>query len=380
MNTDNKSSVRSNKAVWLPAKQAQLVIDTAPYTYPRENEIVVQNRAVAINPNDWLTQSMGSIVLPWTKYPFVLGSDVAGVVVEVGSAVSRFKVGDRVLGHAVAADKKRNNASEGGFQDYTVLLENMAAPIPASLSYENAVVLPLGLSTAASGLFQKDQLALQHPSAQAKPTGQVLLIWGGSTSVGSNAIQLAVAAGYEVITTASPKNFNYVKDLGAAEVFDYRSSTAVRDIIASLKGRQIAGALALGVGSAEACLEIVHASQGAKAIALATPSVSFENAPLGSGRLLWLIPTMARLIGVNVALMAKARMRGIRVKYIFGTSLMENEVSRLIYRDFLPGALAKGSYVAVPAPLVFGHGLESIPAAVEAQKQGVSAKKLVVTL
>jgi NADPH:quinone reductase-like Zn-dependent oxidoreductase len=380
MNTNNTSPVPSNKAVWLPAKHAQLVLETAPYTSPRENEIVVKNRAVAINPNDWLTQSMGSIVLPWTKYPFVLGSDVAGVVVEVGSAVSRFKVGDRVLGHAVAADKKRNNPAEGGFQEYTVLLENMAAPIPDTLSFENAVVLPLGLSTAASGLFQKDQLALQHPSAQPKPTGKVLLIWGGSTSVGSNAIQLAVAAGYEVITTASPKNFDYVRSLGATQVFDYRSRTAVRDIIASLRGRQIAGALALGVGSAEACLDIVHASRGAKAIALATPSVSFENAPLGSGRMSWLIPTMARLIGVNIALMAKARMRGIRVKYIFGTSLMENEVSRMIYGDFLPGALAKGSYAAVPAPSVFGHGLERIPAAVEAQKHGVSARKLVVTL
>lgn len=380
MNTNNTSPVPSNKAVWLPAKHAQLVLETAPYTSPRENEIVVKNRAVAINPNDWLTQSMGSIVLPWTKYPFVLGSDVAGVVVEVGSAVSRFKVGDRVLGHAVAADKKRNNPAEGGFQEYTVLLENMAAPIPDTLSFENAVVLPLGLSTAASGLFQKDQLALQHPSAQPKPAGKVLLIWGGSTSVGSNAIQLAVAAGYEVITTASPKNFDYVRSLGATQVFDYRSRTAVRDIIASLRGRQIAGALALGVGSAEACLDIVHASRGAKAIALATPSVSFENAPLGSGRMSWLIPTMARLIGVNIALMAKARMRGIRVKYIFGTSLMENEVSRMIYGDFLPGALAKGSYAAVPAPSVFGHGLERIPAAVEAQKHGVSARKLVVTL
>ena len=78
--------------------------------------------------------------------------------------------------------------------------------------------------------------------------------------------------------------------------------------------------------------------------------------------------------------MVKARMRGIRVKYIFGASLMENEVSKLIYGDFLPGALANGSYVTAPAPLVFGHGLDRVPAAVEAQKQGVSGKKLVVTL
>ena len=380
MNTESKSSVPSNKAVWLPAKQARLVIQAAPYTSPRENEIVVKNRAVAINPIDWITQSMGSITFPWTRYPFILGSDVAGEVVEVGSSVSRFRVGDRVLGHAVAADKKRNDPAEGGFQEYTVLLENMAARIPETLRYEDAVVLPLALSTASCGLFQKDQLGLQYPSAHPEPNGKVLLVWGGSTSVGSNAIQLAVAAGYEVITTASPKNFGYVKELGASQAFDYKSRTVVRDIIAALKGRQIAGALAIGTGSAEVCLDIVHACQGAKAVALASPSVSFEGAPIGPGRLAWLIPTMARLIGLNIKLMVKARLRGIRVKYIFGTSLMENEVSRRIYGDFLPGALDRGGYVTAPAPLVFGHGLDQIPAAVDAQRKGLSARKLVVTL
>ncbi len=87
----------------------------------------------------------------------------------------------------------------------------MAAPIPHTMSYEAAAVLPLALST---GLFQTDQLALQYPSATPKPTGQTVLVWGGSTSVGSNAIQLAVAAGYEVITTSSPRNFDYVTKLG----------------------------------------------------------------------------------------------------------------------------------------------------------------------
>ena len=229
--------VPSNTAVWLPAKYADLAIGSAPYAAPRADEVIVRNSAVAINPLDWMTQVMGGIVLPWTKYPFILGSDVAGEVVEVGPAVFRFKVGDRVLGHAIGADKKRNNPAESGFQEYTVLLERMTSPIPDAMPYENAVVLPLALSTAACGLFQKDQLALHHPSAHPEPTGQTILIWGGSTSVGSNAIQLAVAAGYDVITTASPKNFDYVRKLGASQVFDYRSKTVVADVIKAFKGR-----------------------------------------------------------------------------------------------------------------------------------------------
>ncbi|MCG8399808.1 alcohol dehydrogenase catalytic domain-containing protein, partial [Bacillus atrophaeus] len=79
------------------------------------DEIVVRNRAVSINPMDWIKQVAGDFLFNWIKYPFVLGSDSAGEVVEVGSAVTRFKVGDRVLGHAVGTDPKRNSAAEGSF-------------------------------------------------------------------------------------------------------------------------------------------------------------------------------------------------------------------------------------------------------------------------
>jgi NADPH:quinone reductase-like Zn-dependent oxidoreductase len=77
---------------------------------------------------------------------------------------------------------------DGGFQLYTTLQTNLASPIPASMAYETAVVLPLGLSTAAAGLFQKSFLNLQLPAEPARqPTGKTLLVWGGASSVGSNA-------------------------------------------------------------------------------------------------------------------------------------------------------------------------------------------------
>jgi len=155
----------SNTAAWLTAAKANpLKVKTAPYTPPRENEIVIKNGAVAINPVDWLKQDMGDMMFSWIKYPFVLGSDVAGEVVEIGPAVTRFKVGDRIVGHAIGIGQKYNSSAKGAFQTYTVLFAHMASPIPSTLSYESAAVLPLGASTAACGLFQKDQLALQYPS------------------------------------------------------------------------------------------------------------------------------------------------------------------------------------------------------------------------
>lgn len=162
----------ANTAAWLGAKQAELEVEPAPYTHPREDEIVVKNHALAINPVDWIIQVAGNLTYSWIEYPSVLGHDLAGEVVEVGTAVTGFKVGDRVLGHAVGTDKSRNNPAEEAFQEYTVVLARMAAPIPGTMTYENAAVLPLGLSTAACGLFQKVQLALQHPSATPKPTAR----------------------------------------------------------------------------------------------------------------------------------------------------------------------------------------------------------------
>lgn len=93
----------TNRAAWLEPKQAKLEVKSAPYPQPLEHEIIIKNHAIAINPVDWITPLplIGNLLSPWITFPFVLGSDLAGEVVEIGKAVTRFKVGDRVLGHAV---------------------------------------------------------------------------------------------------------------------------------------------------------------------------------------------------------------------------------------------------------------------------------------
>lgn len=239
---------------------------------------------------------------------------------------------------------------------YTILQVNITSEIPSTLSYENACVLPLGLSTAAAGMFSKDFLALQYPTVPPKPTGKTLLVWGGSTSVGCNAVQLAVSAGYEVISTASPKNFDLVKTLGASQVFDYSSPTVVSDLIKAFKGKTCAGAVAIGhalttatSGLSEACVEVVARSEGNKFVAMAQPP-------------------------------PKDLLPSVETKFILGGSVRDNEVGKTIYEDFLPKALAVGQFVAAPDPLVVGKGLEFMQDALEVQKKGVSAKKVVVSL
>ena len=251
---DRNHQMVQNQAAWAMEPFARLVVGDAAYTKPGPGQILVRNRAVAVNPVDRYKQNMGNLMFGWIKYPSVFGYDLAGEVVAVGPDVIRFKVGDRVLGTATGMDKSRNSAAEGAFQLFTLVLVNMAAVIPDAMRFEAACVLPLGLSTAASGLFGADQLGLSRPSASPTDQGQTLLIWGGSTSVGCNAIQLAKASGYRVVTTASPRNFDLVKGLGAAEVFDHGSSGVIDAIVKALSGRQVAGALAIGEGSASACI------------------------------------------------------------------------------------------------------------------------------
>ena len=128
------------------------------------------------------------------------------------------------------------NPAHNGFQLFPLAYEIMTSPIPDSLSYEQAVVLPLAISTAAAGLYQHDYLNLPLPPSTTKQNNnKTVLIWGGSSSVGATAVQLATASGLRVITTASSSNFEFVRSLGAAAVFDYKSASVVEDTVSEIK-------------------------------------------------------------------------------------------------------------------------------------------------
>jgi Zn-dependent alcohol dehydrogenase len=211
----------------------------------------------------------------------------------------------------------------------------------------------------------------------AKAHWKDFLVWGGSTSVGCNAIQLATAAGYEVIATASPRNHDYLKKLGAVEVFDYRSPTVVRDIISAFKNRTTAGAFAIGRGSLKNCIEIIGECKGRKFIAQASVDLPPEGLP--KSMLEWLLLGLS-MGYTTISMGIKSKLKRVSTKFIWGSDLMANEVGSAIYEDFLPEALSKSKYIAAPEPQVVGKGLQHIQEAMQMNKKGVSAKKVVVTL
>ncbi|KAL6401107.1 zinc-binding oxidoreductase CipB [Ilyonectria robusta] len=224
------------------------------------------------------------------------------------------------------------------------------------MSFEQAVVLPLAISTASAGLYPRDRLNLPLPSAtKPEKNGKTVLIWGGASSVGATAIQLAAASGATVITTASPANYKFVESLGADMVFDYRSPTVVEDIASVLSKTDFVG---------------VYDAIG--------EDPSFDAVSAILDRLNKKVP-VASVLPCNNTTELFAPVYG---EHWPGHPICEpnQHIGEWIWEKFLPEALANGSFQAKPDPALTGHGLKDIQNALDVQRKGVSAKKIVVTL
>ncbi|KAF5342142.1 hypothetical protein D9611_002034 [Ephemerocybe angulata] len=213
-------------------KGGDLVLATLSVPEPKADEVLVKVHAAALNPVDWKIQKVGYFI---TQYPTVLGIDIAGEVVKLGEAVadSQFAVGDRVVFPGIY-----NQVGNTGFQEYSASGLVTLAKIPANISYEEASSLPVGLTTAYTGLYNVSPHglgfnSLPKPGAKGKYSGTPIVIIGGSSSVGQYTIQLAKLSGFSpIITTSTLKHETYLKSLGATHVLD-RNTPLTQE---SLKG------------------------------------------------------------------------------------------------------------------------------------------------
>jgi alcohol dehydrogenase len=169
-------------------------------------DLLVRVRAAGVNPLDVKTRRGEVKVLLKYRFPLVLGSDLAGEVVDLGARVTRFRNGDAVYSRL---DAERI----GAFAEYAVVRDGAAALKPANVTFEEAASLPLVALTAWQALVEIGELR----------AGQRALIHAGSGGVGSVAIQLARHLGAAVFTTVGRRNMDLVKRLGADVAIDYRS-------------------------------------------------------------------------------------------------------------------------------------------------------------
>lgn len=177
-----------------------------PMPIAESHQVVIKEKATSINPIDWkLREGYLQEMMPW-EFPIILGWDVAGEIVEVGSEVTDWKIGDRVFA-------RPETTRFGTYAEYTAVDDNLLAYIPESISYEEAAAAPLAGLTAWQALFDYGKLA----------EGEKVLIHAGSGGVGTYAIQLAKSQGAYVISTASEKNRELLLNLGVDQFIDYKS-------------------------------------------------------------------------------------------------------------------------------------------------------------
>ncbi|KAF2673102.1 GroES-like protein [Microthyrium microscopicum] len=193
--------------------------DDVPTPTLRPDYVTVRTKAVALNPTDWKHINFVDTVC-------TIGCDFAGVIEEVGSAVTKpWKKGDRVFGFVHGGNVV--HPEDGAFGEYVTAKGDLLMKIPDDLKFKEAAPLGVGIVTCGLGLYQS--LELPWPNEPAKEKFPIL-IYGGSSATGVMGIQMAKLSGLEVIATCSPRNFDLLKSFGADHVFDYNSPTCAADI------------------------------------------------------------------------------------------------------------------------------------------------------
>ena len=283
-------------------KNSPLRAGEVPDPVVGDRDVLVEIHASGVNPLDTKIKDGGfKLVLPY-KPPFVLGNDLAGVVVQVGRTVRRFAPGDEVYA-------RPGTDGIGTFAQLIAVNENDLAIKPASLSMAEAASLPLVALTAWQALVEK---------ANVQP-GQKVLVHAGSGGVGSNAIQLAKHLGAYVATTTSTNNVDWVRDLGADLVIDYRT----QDFATVVRGYDMV-LDSLGGETLEKSLQVVR--PGGLVIELGGPPDPAFARQLGKPLLR---PVLALL---SHKIRSKARRRNVTYSFLFvradGAQL--SEISALV--------------------------------------------------
>jgi len=203
-------------AIREPGGPDVLVASEQPLPSPGEGEILVKVIAAGVNRPD-VMQRQGHYPPPKgaTEIP---GLEIAGEVVELGRGTKRWKHGDKVMALVVG----------GGYAEYCLAFETHALPVPANLSMVEAAAIPETFFTVWHNVFERGKLA----------TGETLLVHGGSSGIGTTAIQLAKALGARVITTAgTPEKCEACRKLGADLAIDYKTEDFVALTKQATQGR-----------------------------------------------------------------------------------------------------------------------------------------------
>ena len=269
-------------------RNSALRLGEMPEPEVRDQDVLVAIHAVSLNQLDAkIRDGEFKLILPY-RLPLILGNDVAGVVVRVGSKVRGFKAGDEVYA-------RPNQDRIGTFAELIAMNEADVALKPKNLTMEEAASIPLVGLTAWQVLMERAKLQ----------QGQKVLIHAGSGGVGTFAIQLAKHIGATVATTTSTANVDLVRSLGADVVIDYKQE----DFAKVLHGYDLV-LHSLGKDTLEKSLEVLK--PGGKLISISgPPDIAFAK----ESGLNWFFQQIMRLLSSRIR--RKAKRRGISYSFVF---------------------------------------------------------------
>jgi NADPH:quinone reductase-like Zn-dependent oxidoreductase len=269
------------------AERAVLRQHVAPA--PGPGEILVQVRAVGLNPVDFKFRQGKLRAVLRSRLPIVMGNELAGEVVAVGTNTTKFTIGDAIYARV-------SKGRLGAFAELACLDAKDAARMPRTLNFTAAAAVPLAGLTALQAL--RDELSVR--------SGQRLFISGGAGGVGTFAIQLAKWLGADVTTTASPRGEALVRSLGANKVVDY-TTQAFQHVVQGFDS----GLDLVGGDTLEKMFSIVK--RGGKIVSVAgVPEPQMALQDLGGRRLL-----AAALWFISFRIRARARRAGVAYRYLF---------------------------------------------------------------
>ncbi|RPF72566.1 NADP-dependent oxidoreductase [Aurantiacibacter spongiae] len=185
---------------------------------PGPSEVLVRVKAAGLNPVDFKIRNGDLKPVLRFDLPVTMGNELAGIVEECGTAVSRFARGDRVFA-------RTGKMAMGAFAEYAAVHQDYLAKIPGTLDFRQAAAIPLAGLTALQAL--RDELKIGP--------GSRVFISAGAGGVGTFAVRIAKWLGAQVATTASPRGHDLVKDLGADTVIDYTSDD-FEDVLSDMDG------------------------------------------------------------------------------------------------------------------------------------------------
>ncbi|KAK4935032.1 hypothetical protein LTR10_023844 [Elasticomyces elasticus] len=339
-------------AAILPQKGGPLSVEERSTPEPGPNEVLIEVKAVALNPVDYYQRDHGFPPVP--IYPAVIGSDVAGIIAKVGSNVTTAPApGSRAI--ALATSFYFNGSPDhGAFQKYVLAQSEAVIALPDALSFEEGAVFPLAVMTA---LTAWTTVGIPLDTKYTPQDKQAVLIWGAASSVGTFAVQSAKSLGFTTYATASPKHHDYLKKLGAHAVFDYNTSDVVSQIVDAVKqdGVKLHTAHCVVTGGLQPTLDVLRETKGNAAAKVAhSPVLPPDHPTLDNTEITFNFPSMDK---------------AIRDKHMYQC-----------FHGWLQDGLKSGSVVPSPSIQVEDGGLEGLNPALDKLRAGVSGTKIVVPI